>query len=160
MNDSPRTVEVRPAAARSAFGQLAVAVLLSLGGLLFLGALAGKFSPPLGGNCSMGPTCPMNGGRPVADCPMMKARAATPSEPAPPPGVNSGDDPSLHGQCRCEASGSTTAGQVLEALISGEVTAIPPPEQAIVRPTRRRTSPRLQFLAPRNSRGPPAFSRA
>lgn len=160
MNDSPRTMKVRPAAVRPAFGQLAVAVLLSLGGLLFLGTLAGKFSNPLGGNCSMGPTCPMNGGRPVADCPMMKARAKTTPEPASPPGITSGDDPRLHGHCRCDASGSTTAGQVLEALISGEVTAIPPPEPAVVRPARRWTTPRLQFLAPRVSRGPPAFSRA
>lgn len=160
MNDSPRTVKVRPAAVRAAFGQLAVAVLLSLGGLLFLGALAGKTSGLLAPACPMGPACKMDGGHPAADCPYVKAKPAATSEPAPPPGLASGDEPSLRGKCCCDASGSTTANQVQQALLSGNVTALPPPEPVPVRSVRRQDLPRHQFRDRRVSRAPPVFSRA
>jgi hypothetical protein len=157
MNALLQTADLRPA--RAALGQLAVAVLLSLGGLLFLGALAGKFSNPLDTICSMGPSCKMDGDRMAADCPMMKAKRAVTTEPAPPPGFNP-TETSLHGKCCCDASGSTTANQIQQALLSGHVTTLPPPEPVIVRAVRRQIFPRLQFLDRRVSRAPPAFSRA
>jgi hypothetical protein len=157
MNVSPQNADLRPT--RAAIGQLVVAALLSLGGLLFLGALAGKFSNPIEGICSMGPSCTMDGDRMAADCPMMKAKRAASSEPAPPPGFNPSET-ILHGKCCCDASGSTTANQVQQALLSGHVTTLPPPEPVIVRSARRQIFPRLQFLDRRVSRAPPAFSRA
>ncbi len=159
MTPSPRTIKVCSAAQAAAFGQLVVAALLSLGGLLFLGALTGKFSNPLDAMCSMGPSCKMDGDRMSADCPMMTAKRAATSEPSLPPGFNPGE-PSLHGKCCCDVSGSTTASQVQSALLAGNVATLPPPEPAIVRSARRQLFPRFQFLDRRLSRAPPAFSLA
>ena len=154
MNVQSQTAQVRPVAARAAIGQLAMAVLLSVGGLLLLGALNGKFSNSIAGICSMGPSCEMDGNRMTADCPMMKAKRAVTSEPALPPGITPGE-PSLHGQCCCDASGSTTASQVQQALLSGNVTTLPPPEPVRLGSVRRQRFPRLQFLDRRVSRAPP-----